>query len=376
MRRALEAVMDEGGIGPRPAAKGIDAADLLAMDLPPLRMVVPGLLPEGTSLLAAHPKVGKSCLVYQLAVEVSLGGELLGERVVSGSALYLALEDGMRRGQDRLRAALNGRTLPHGRLEVRWSAPRIGEGLEDDITAWLDEHEDAALVAVDTLGRVRPAGGEKRNAYDVDVDNVGRLQALFRDRHVALVLVHHLNKGHSDDFVTQVSGTYGVSGSVDTIIHVARKRNERFGTISVTGRDIADAKLSVRFDEMTWHAAPDALTEGSFQRAEVYDCIRRHGPLFPKAIAERLGMDPDKQRSAVQHLVSKLVDSGDVVRVPTGYRVAGTALLSSIPTHSSHSESEGSDGGHAYAREVEADYPASAWDSADSLPNAADGLPY
>ena len=36
-------------------------------DLPPLRMIVPGLLPEGTSVLVAPPKVGKSCLVYQIA---------------------------------------------------------------------------------------------------------------------------------------------------------------------------------------------------------------------------------------------------------------------------------------------------------------------
>ncbi len=85
---------------------GIDAADLLALDLPPLRMVVPDLLPEGTTVLAAPPKVGKSCLVYQIAVEVALGGSLFGRRVEPGSALYLALEDGHRRGQERLRAAL------------------------------------------------------------------------------------------------------------------------------------------------------------------------------------------------------------------------------------------------------------------------------
>lgn len=60
------------------SASGIDAADLLALELAPLRMVVPDLLPEGMTVLASPPKVGKSCLVYQLAVEVALGGELLG----------------------------------------------------------------------------------------------------------------------------------------------------------------------------------------------------------------------------------------------------------------------------------------------------------
>jgi hypothetical protein len=345
-----------GRIGPVPdgptlTGTGIDAADLLAMDLAPLRMVVPGLLPEGTAVLVAPPKVGKSCLVYQLAVEVSLGGELLGERVASGSALYFALEDGLRRGQDRLRAALGGRTLPRGRLEVRWSAPRIGEGLEGQIAAWLDAHPDAAMVAIDTLGRVKPRGRERSNAYDLDVDLIGRLQSLFRDRPVALVLVHHVNKAGHDDFVAQVSGTYGVGGSVDTIINVSRKRAEAFGTIAVTGRDIADGLLSVRFADMTWSLAPEALAEGTFQRAEVYRAVERLGPAFAKRIADDLGLE----RTTVQHMIGKLVDAGAVQRTASGYLVPP-----SIPIHSFHSRSEESEG---VQREDWQDYGPSAWEA-------------
>ena len=153
----------------RAVGPGMDAADLLALDLQPLRWIVPDLIPEGTTILAAPPKVGKSCLVYQIAVEAAIGGELLGRRVTPGAVLYLALEDGKRRGRDRLLVALAGRTMPHGRLEVRWDANRIGAGLEDDIRAWLDEHPDAAMVAVDTLGKVRPRSTGKQHAYEVDV---------------------------------------------------------------------------------------------------------------------------------------------------------------------------------------------------------------
>ena len=326
---------------------GIDAADLLAMDLPRLKMVVPGLLPEGTSILVAHPKVGKSCLVYQMAVEVSLGGELFGERVESGSALYLALEDGPRRGRDRLLAALDGRTMPRGRLEVQWTAPPIGDGLEELIADWLEEHPDAVLVAIDTLGRVKPKSGSKSNAYDVDVENIGRLQSLFRNRTAALVLVHHRNKGRSEDFVEQVSGTYGVAGSVDTIIGIKRERNEQFGTIEVTGRDIEDMKFSVRFDQMTWQTAPGVVTEGTFKRQEVFDAVVANGPIWPKALGDVLGME----RTAVQHLLKALQEGGSVERTVHGYRATGLyAPTPSKPnggvytTHPSHSMSEESDG--------------------------------
>ena len=156
---------------PRVPGPRMDAADLLALDLAPLRWVVPGLIPEGTTILAAPPKVGKSCLVYQIAVEASIGGDVLGRRVTPGSVLYLALEDGKRRGQERLRAALAGRTMPRGRLEVRWDArPHRGRARGRHRATGSTSHPDAVMVAIDTLGKVRPASDGRRNAYEVDVE--------------------------------------------------------------------------------------------------------------------------------------------------------------------------------------------------------------
>jgi hypothetical protein len=308
------------------SSSGIDAVDLLALNLPPLREVVPGLLPEGTTILASPPKLGKSCLVYQIVIEVAIGGELFGQRVETGSCLYLALEDGQRRGQTRLRAALEGRTLPRGRLEVRWSAPKIGAGLEEELTAWLDAHPDAAVIAIDTLQRVRPRNSKNRNAYEVDVEDLGRLQAIFRDRRVALIIVHHSHKATGDDFLASVSGTYGITGSADTTIVIVRKRLEAFGKIVTTGRDIAEGEISVRFDGFLWHLAPEVVTESSFSRLEVYRVIREEGPVFPLAIANRLGTS----RQSVQNMVAKLVDGGAVARTGHGYEVANPLYVPSV----------------------------------------------
>jgi hypothetical protein len=343
-------------------AGGVDAADLLALDLAPLAWIVPDVLPEGTTIVAAPPKVGKSCLVYQAAVEVAIGGELLGRRVTPGAALYLALEDGQRRGRDRLTSALAGRTMPRGRLEIRWSARRIGEGLEAEIEAWLDAHPDARLVAIDTLQRVRPATNGKRGQYELDVADLARLQDLFRDRPgIALLIVHHSRKETGDDFLASVSGTYGITGSADTILVLKRKRLEAFGTCIVTGRDVPEAEIPVRFDGMTWHEAPDALPAASFERTEVYRVIEAEGPIFPKAIGDRL----DLERTSVQHMVDKLTASGAVTRTTGGYVVSKASY---VPTHSDHSISEWSARGHvepSYPPFLgDDDYPASALDGA------------
>jgi hypothetical protein len=343
---------------PRVLRSGMDAADLLALDLPPLRWVVPELLPEGTTILAAPPKIGKSCLIYQIAVEAAIGGELLGRRVKPGAVLYLALEDGQRRGQDRLKVALDGRTMPMGRLEVRWDARNIGEGLEADIEAWLDAHPDAAMVALDTLGKVRPHTDGRRNAYEVDVQALTGLQDLFRDRQVALVIVHHARKEATDDFLASVSGTYGLTGSADTVIAIRRKRLEAFGTLMVTGRDIADAELPVEFVDGTWRSAPAALPEASFDRIEVYRVIEEAGPIYPQAIADRIG----KSRNNVQNMVTALVRSGAVARTGHGYVIAGVSIqaepararmYTGNPNDSSYSESNGSHGGHTRAGKAE-----------------------
>lgn len=345
----------------RALGPGIDAADLLALDIAPLRWIVPDLIPEGTTILAAPPKVGKSCLVYQIAVECAIGGELLGRRVTPGAVLYLALEDGKRRGRDRLLVALDGRTMPHGRLEVRWDANRIGAGLEDDIRAWLDEHPDAAMVAVDTLGKVRPRSTGKQGAYEVDIQDLAALQDLFRDRPVALVIVHHARKESSDDFLASVSGTYGITGSADTIVAIRRKRLERFGTVLTTGRDIADAEIPVQFVDGRWLPAPGALPDASFQRSEVYEVIERRGPIFPKAIADELGLI----RQSVQAMVRKLVESGAVAQTTKGYVVAGVSIHGAngtkalnVPGFSAFSPSNQSNRGEVSRARARGDAPA------------------
>lgn len=294
----------------------IEASDLLRITFAPLRHLVAGLLVEGTTVLAAPPKIGKSCLVYQAAVEVALGGTLLGRQCERGSVLYLALEDGPRRAQARIRAALQGRHMSYGRLTIRTAAPIIGQGLEELLTDWLDSHPDAAMVAIDTLQLIRPSGDGRRNAYEVDVQDMGALQALFRDRHVVLLVVHHTRKDTSgDDFLTAVSGTYGVTGTADHILGLKRQRAEQLGILAITGRELPEEELTVRFADMRWEDAAGELVGASASRRAVYQAVRDHGPIMPVDIAKRTGTD----RSAVRHLLRRLLADGAIAREDEGY---------------------------------------------------------
>ena len=166
--------------------------------------------------------------------------------------------------------------------------------------------------------RVRARGDARRNAYEVDVEDLARLQDIFKDRAVGLLIVHHSKKDAGDDFLASVSGTYGITGSADTTLVIQRKRLETFGKLVVTGRDVQEVEEPVQFNGMTWSTAPRSLAEASFEQAEVYKVIEAEGPIFPKAIADRIG----STREAAERLVEKLVAGGSVARARGGYVVA------------------------------------------------------
>lgn len=299
-----------------PQPKGIDAADLLAQAFEPLAYAIEDLLPEGTAILAAEPKIGKSWMAYQMCVEVALGGKFLGRRARRGSALYYALEDGPRRGQDRLRKALRGRRMPKGALEVRWAGRPIGRGLEEELVEWLDSHPDAVLVVIDTLQKVRPPSSGKRGSYEVDVEDLGRIQDVFRDRRVALLIVHHARKAKGDDFLAQVSGTFGITGSADTTLVLKRKRNDDAGTLDITGRDVMESELFVRFDPVgLWQGTPGVTVVGSGVQKAIHQWLADNGPEFPLEIGKAIGMS----RVQVQQSIGEGVKKGFFRKTKQGY---------------------------------------------------------
>ena len=130
--------------------------------------VIDGLLYPGTYLFAGAPKVGKSFLMAQLAYHVSMGLPLWGYPVHKGTVLYLALEDDHRRLQERLYRMFG----MDGTNDLLFSicAKQVGAGLEEQLKRFVQEHPDTKLIIIDTLQKIREAGGDKysyANDYEV-----------------------------------------------------------------------------------------------------------------------------------------------------------------------------------------------------------------
>jgi hypothetical protein len=229
-----------------------DGAWLDAQEFPPLAYAVPGLIPEGSVLLVGAPKIGKSWLVLAVALAVAEGGRALGIEVPKRPVLYLALEDGHRRLQDRCRRLLVGEKIPPEFQYLTMIEPgRVG----DTIAAWINWHQEPPpLIILDTLGKVLPPALNNETTYQRDY-RVGTALKRIVDTYPGATLLtnHHDRKANADDFVDAVSGTHGLAGAADTIIVLARNRQEAAGLVKVTGRDVAEGEYAATFkDGAVW----------------------------------------------------------------------------------------------------------------------------
>ena len=318
---------------------GLRSGDWLdAQEFPPLEYAVDGLVPEGFALLVGPPKAGKSWMVLSFALAAASGGYALGRIPVKPRpVLYLALEDGDRRLQDRCRTMLAGDPIPP---EFEYLTDLVPGTSVATIGAWLERRatDDGALVIVDTLGRVMPPAQQGESTYQRDYRVGVALKRLADERPGTSLLVnHHDRKAGADDFVDAVSGTHGFAGAADTIVVLDRPRQESTATLKVTGRDVIEREAALTFDGQvgTWTLAGDDLddaaaeaerrraTEGLGDRsAEVVAFVARHPDGVRSADVEAaLGDD-------ARRYLSRLADAGRIVRLQRGVYAPHTPVPS------------------------------------------------
>lgn len=227
----------------------IRADELLDMEFEPLEFVVDGVIATGLTLLVAAPKIGKSWMALDLAYQVASGGKAFGAiPVQTRPVLYLALEDGQRRLNARMRK------LGCRKTENLFFVTRTSD-IDADIDDFLQLHAKRhPLVIVDTLQKYRETKPASRadSAYERDYAIVGGLQRRVLEAEGSLLILHHDRKAGGGDFVETVSGTNGIAGSADTIITINRPRVSADAVLSVTSRDAAEGEYAVRFDDGRW----------------------------------------------------------------------------------------------------------------------------
>lgn len=185
------------------------AAELQRKTFPAVSYCVPDLIPEGLTMIAGKPKIGKSWLALDVCIAVAAGRFCLGERKpIQGQVLYAAMEDNPRRLQrriDKLLSPVSGQ-WPEG-LKLANSWRRLDKGGVDDIRQWIEQAGNPRLVILDTLASVKPI--RTQQGYSEDYESLAALHRLANEKGVSIILLHHTRKMEADDPVDTVSGTLG-----------------------------------------------------------------------------------------------------------------------------------------------------------------------
>lgn len=289
-----------------------NARDLLSKTFAPIRWAVPGLFAEGLTIMAARPKLGKSTLTLHIMTTVAFGGVALGKiRVDKGTALYLALEDGERRMQERLerQLAYEKEAIPDG-LQIVYEWLPLDRGGIDALDRWMDEHPDTRVIGIDTLQRVRSSTKGNSNMYELDYAALAPLQSWAIQRHVAVVVIHHLRKAPSNaDPFDEISGSTGLQGVADNLLVLKEANGEV--TLYMRGRDIEENALVLKGNKETllWTLEGEVTEVHKNKDAKaLYTALEQHPEgMDYHGIAQVLG----KSEGATRVMLTRLMAGGD-----------------------------------------------------------------
>lgn len=282
----------------------------MAAQFPEPRWAVPNLLCEGLNFLTGPPKLGKSWLSLGMASDISTGQAALGSIPVEpGPVLYCALEDTGRRLQRRRRQMLTAGGTPSPLLTLETACPPMTAGGDAVLIEWIEDHPDARLVIIDTFEKMRGTDAPGTSAYSGDYAAATRFKSIADHYGVAFLVVHHIRKQGAEDYLSQVSGTHGLTGAADAILVMERARGEHNGVLHVTGRDVEETDYPMHFDATTgaWSMldgpAEDYLTTEN--RALLARFIREYPGQKPRQVADATGINYDTVKQTLNRMAGK-----------------------------------------------------------------------
>ena len=298
------------------------AAQFNAAAVPPLAFLVDGLLARGQlAMLGGRAKSGKSWLVAQLAQSFDTGQPFLGRAVEPARTLYLPLED--KRARLKRRARLLGWTpastmFLYKMARLNGLNGELGPGLQliDRVA------RDYDVMLIDTLIATLD-GNISENDNTSMAAIINELADIAHSSGCTILLVHHINKGMSDDVFNLLRGASSIRGAYDVGLMMERRQGEREAVLHIEARDFESGGLTIRQreDGSGWDVVGEAQ---EIQRIRVgRKVIEALEEFEGGATADELTDYLQISRQAVGHQLRLCERDGTIIRVP-GTREGGS----------------------------------------------------
>jgi hypothetical protein len=238
LRGELDRLADEKG-----KTGIVSAAQLKDAEYKNTEFIIKDLLPVGLTILMGSPKMGKSWLALLMAECVAIGFPLFGYSVKRSPVLYYTLEDSVRRCKYRL-----------NKIGSLWSPDLY---FCEEVRSTFDvmngiRSTGARVVFIDTFMAFSDI--EDNNSYSETTRKIRELKRTADVLDAAVIIVHHKKKDarNSGDWMEEAIGSQGLVGAADCVISLKRKRGDEKAVLLITGRDVGDKHIDVRWDDCVW----------------------------------------------------------------------------------------------------------------------------
>lgn len=249
------------------------AADLMKKDIPdPIVYIgtdseLP-LLVEGTCILSAKPKMGKSWLALAICYAVTKGVPILGYNTRKCSALYLDLETSENIQQKRIRKMTEAMGEVPDNLYIDTETDSLENGFCDQIEAYMKQDPSIGVVIVDVFQVIRSTSkSAKETEYDHAYRDLTPLNNLALKYHISIILVTHDRKQPDlEDPFANILGSTGLQGAATQMMVLYKTRKDSPIHLSVKGKTIDGVpEFCVKFEDGVWSQTQDSPDEARLE---------------------------------------------------------------------------------------------------------------
>lgn len=195
-------------------------------------------LVEGTCILSAKAKIGKSWFCNNLCKTITEGKPFLGYEVNRCHAIYFDLETVEQLQKKRLQKMSEG-DYDDGFYMIS-EAPLINGGFEEMMDSFMEEDPQIGVIIVDVFQKIRKPKKANESDYDATYREIGVLNKIAKKYHISIILVCHDRKTVEDaDPFSNILGSTALQGATDQMIVMYKdKFDDEFTHIAVKGRTI------------------------------------------------------------------------------------------------------------------------------------------
>ena len=278
--------------------------DLVDEVIEAISWLVHGLLPRGVlALLVAYPKVGKSTLVYQLAVAVAQGKPFLGRQTSQGGVLIVVAEE---MKEDAIRRLCHlGMNEQTDRIWLWTEGVKEAPKEREDIRQFVGENK-IGLVIIDTFASYLMIADETDNS--VVTLRMKPYVDLAHSTGTAILFVHHERKRSNapgEDDTRAIRGGGAILGLADIALQLQRDGNGNKRRLKIVGRyqDIPHAlSLSYQDDEYVCLGTPEEHAR-AVQEDKILAALGTTTPgCTVDEVAATVGMKPGAVRRILEDL--------------------------------------------------------------------------